>query len=320
MYDLRPVSVIDPAALDPRDYFSTLLAEGQRCGLLADADLARLQGESLTLLADRCDAWSHGQSTSLPTERAQQLLESVFFTVSLELKACPTPEDGLKRLQSDSLRVLYDKGLRRIGRRLQALRANHRQLKKALFPTCNEFYRATLVDGIDGFFLLYRPALAAQEIHITADYPPFSGLPQKDGTEFMEDYLRALSHENRFLRYFSQETVHALLLGLDENYPQLLLNLYAPVLAATLGCVLTRQSLASLRCDLPRLRALLDGRSPQETEALLRQAAEIFVQGACCPDGLSAYIRRSLPALAGDLSRAAALGHIEAVVPLPVTV
>ena len=318
MTDLTRRTLLDPLALDGRDYFASLLAEGQRCGLLSDRDLSRLQGESLALLAERADAWSRGQSTSLPAERAQHLLESVLYTVSLELKAGSSPEEAVERLRNESLAALYEAGQHRIARRLQALRASHRQLKKALFPTANEFYRATLSDGIDGFFKLYRPAFAAQEIHITADYPTFFGLPEKDGVEFMEDYLRCLSHENRFLGCFAPETVHALLLGLDERYPQLILNLYGPVLAAALACVLTRRPVAALRYDPERLAALLTGRSRQETEVLLRQAAEVFIRGAGCPEGLSAYFRRSVPVLAVDVTRAVSLGHPEAVLPLPV--
>lgn len=317
MHDLTRRSLIDPLALDQRDLFSTLLAESLRCGLLTQSDLLRLQGESLALLAARCDAWSRGQSTSLPAERAQHLLEGVLYSVSLALKDAPTPEDAAELLARRPLSELYKVGQCRIVRKLQAARAAHRQLKKNLFPTCNEFYRATLSDGIDGFFRLYRPAFFPQELHITADYPPFFGPPQKDGIEFIEDYLRGLSHENRFLRYFAPETVHALLLGFDGGYPQLLLNLYAPVLAAALGCVLTRRPVAALRCDLPRLTALLADASRQQTEALLSQAAEVFLRGAHCPEGLSAYLRRSVPPLAADMHRAVSLGHPEAVVPLP---
>ena len=317
MTDLTRRTLIDPAALDPRDYFASLLAQGQRAGLLSERDLARLQGESLTLLAERMDAWTQGQSTSLPAEQAQHLLESVLYAVSLELKASPTPEEAVERLRSEPLPALYNAGQHRIARKLQAARTLHRQLKKTLFPTYNEFYRATLADGIDGFFHLYRPAFAAQDIHITADYPTFFGLPEADGIEFIDTYLRRLSHENRFLRYFAPETVHALLLGFDQNYPQLILNLYSPVLAAALGCVLTRRPVASLRCDLPHLAALLAGKTRQQMEELLRQAAEVLIRGMACPEGLSAYLRRSVPVLAADLSRAVSLGHPEAVIPVP---
>ena len=55
MHDLTRQSLIDPLALDQRDLFSTLLTEALRCGLLTQPDLLRLQGESLALLAARCD-------------------------------------------------------------------------------------------------------------------------------------------------------------------------------------------------------------------------------------------------------------------------
>lgn len=151
MTDLTRRTLLDPLTLDGRDYFASLLAEGQRCGLLSDRDLSRLQGESLTLLAERADAWSHGLSTSLPAERAQQLLGSVLYIVSLELKTGPTPEEAVERLRREPLAALYAAGQKRITRKLQAARTLHRQLKKTMFPTPNQFYRATLADGIDGF-------------------------------------------------------------------------------------------------------------------------------------------------------------------------
>ena len=274
MTELEGRSRIDSQALDGRAYLMSLLAEGQRCGLVSDRDMARLRAESLTLLARQADTWSRGQSSSLPVEKAQLLLESVFYTAGLALKAAATPETALERLREEPLAQLYTEGQKRIVRKLQTAHALHRQLKKTLFTTPNEFYRPTAVEGIDGFFKLYRPDLTAQETHITADYPTFFGPPQLDGIEFIEQYLQQLAHENRFCRYFAPEAVHALLLGLDQRYPQLLLNLYGPVLAAALGCVITRQPVAALRCDLPRLQTLLAGQNRRETEALLAAAAE----------------------------------------------
>ncbi len=128
MTDLTRRTLLDPLALDGRDYFASLLAEGQRCGLLSDRDLSRLQGESLTLLAERADAWSHGLSTSLPAERAQQLLGSVLYIVSPELKAGPTPEEAVERLRREPLAALYAAGQKRITRKLQAARTLRRSV------------------------------------------------------------------------------------------------------------------------------------------------------------------------------------------------
>ena len=59
MTDLTRRTLLDPLTLDGRDYFASLLAE-------------------------RADAWSHGLSTPLPAERAQQLLGSVLYIGSPE--------------------------------------------------------------------------------------------------------------------------------------------------------------------------------------------------------------------------------------------
>ena len=88
-------------------------------------------------------------------------------------------------------------------------------------------------------------------------------------------------------------------------------------LAAALGCVITRQPVAALRCDLPRLQTLLAGKNRRETEALLAAAAETFIAGADCPAGLAAYLRRSVPLLAADLVKNLSLGRLEMTVPCP---
>lgn len=105
------------------------------------------------------------------TETAQALLDSVFYTLGIALKDFPTPDAALQGLKSRPLAALLTEGQDCIRRRVAAARARHRRLAGALFETENVFYRATAADGIRGFFRLYRPALFANETHITADYP-----------------------------------------------------------------------------------------------------------------------------------------------------
>lgn len=56
MLELMPAGQIDAAALAADNYFLSLLAAGAKQGILTDADLARLQSESLALLAAQFDA------------------------------------------------------------------------------------------------------------------------------------------------------------------------------------------------------------------------------------------------------------------------
>lgn len=143
---------------------------GLRHGLLTEDDLRRLRAESLPLLRCQAERLTGGRSSSLPAETAGALLDSVFYTVSLALKRCASPEEALTLLQQQPLDTLFAAGQKRLARKVQAARLMHDELTRSLFSTPNAFYRATLVDGIAGFFKLYRPALFAQETHITADY------------------------------------------------------------------------------------------------------------------------------------------------------
>lgn len=121
---------------------------GLRHGLLTEDDLRRLRAESLPLLRCQAERLTGGRSSSLPAETAE----------------------ALTLLQQQPLDTLFAAGQKRLTRKVQAARLMHDELTRSLFSTPNAFYRATLVDGIAGFFKLYRPALFAQETHITADY------------------------------------------------------------------------------------------------------------------------------------------------------
>lgn len=317
MTDLDRSHVINQAALSGTNYFASLMAQGQRLALLSDRDMARIQTESLALLAERTETWNRGKSSSIRVETAQALLSSILYTVGIALKACPSPEDAIDALKREPLEQLFLTGLQKIKRKVQTARLTHRQITSKLFQTKNVFYRSTVVDGIGGFFKLYRPEFFAQELHITADYPTFFRVNDLAGIEFIEQYLRNLAHENQFLRFFSADKVHHLLCGLDENYPLILLNLYEPVLTAALCCALTDQPVRGLSCDLKASKALFDGKRAAEIEALLSGALEQIVMEFDCPPGLTGYLRCSLPKLALSIQNAMRLGHLETVVLTP---
>ena len=150
-------------------------------------------------------------------------------------------------------------------------------MKRELFSTPNVFYHATAVDGIDGFFKLYRPALFPQETHITADYPTFAQRPDLTGIEFIEAYLQQLDHENRFLRCFAPEAVYPLLCGVDVSYADLPINLYEPVALTALCCVVTGQPPETLSCDHKALAMRLSELPVQARQQLARAAQAIVL-------------------------------------------
>ena len=280
---LGRVHVIDSSRLNGRAYFLSLATQARTCGLLSDGELARLETESLALLARKARAYTGGESTSLRAETARALLDSVHYTVGVALKACVSPEDAVERLRREPLEALEAAGQALISRKLDAARLLHTRLKQNLFDSENVFYRGTIVDGIEGFFRAYRPAFFAQETHITADYPPLNAV-EGTGIEFVEGYLRALTHENRFLLYFPPERVRRLLTARDETWRLQPMNLVGPVLAAALNLFCTAEDAA---------RAV-GGTTRETLRERFSRALERLMEALNCPPGLAAYLRRAL--------------------------
>lgn len=182
--------------LSQRCYFLSLLDQAHLGGLLSDTDLSRIQAELLMFLAEQTELWSRGKSSSIPVEKAQELMVSILFVIGLKLKSCRTPEQAVELLKSESLRFLFEEGMKLVRRKAVISRHLQKRVTDHLLDTPNVYYRATIVDGIDGFFKLYRPQFAAHEIHITADYPVFAGRPELAGIEFIEEYLHCIEAEN----------------------------------------------------------------------------------------------------------------------------
>lgn len=300
-------NTLQPIPENPSDTFSdlreeayaaTLVSCAERAGLFSANDKTAMQAGLYALLCELAARASKGKSSSLRIERAEELLESAMFSVSMALKVELTPEDALKKLKRTQIRTLFAEGQKLIGRKILICRAMHKNLCKQLFDTPNVFYRSTVIDGITGFFKLYDPLFGGQILHITADYPTCLGRPGVCGIEFIESYLQRIRAENDFLRLFPAKNVHVFLKKLVPTYAETPMNLFEPVfchaaLLAALGkdpaelCAFDETDAAAARAfvsDTASLEkaflGLLDGLNATES---VRQYFEL-----CKPDLMAA--------------------------------
>lgn len=304
---LEKVSKIKHEALSGENYFQSLLEEAFSAQLLSMAEIEKIQLDCLALLAEKTRRFNSGDSSSIPVEKAQSLLTSIMFTMGAALKACSSPDEAVYELQSKSLEEIYAKGRKRVNRLLQQAKLCHKSLAHNLFKTENVFYSSTAVDGISGFFKLYDAEFEAQEIHITADYPVYNKAQRLLGIEFIMQYLRQLYNENMFCTYFSQEDIHYLLCGYNRQYENLLFNIYQPVLAAALGCVIAQEPVISLSITQD-MQGLLQQhfakKACNEIEIILNSAFLKLAKSLSFSDSLTAYVKQSLPQLAAEIKSA----------------
>jgi hypothetical protein len=304
---LDRIRVIKRAQLSDELYFQSLLEQAHGKGLLGDNDIERLQYECLALLADKTERYNSGGSSSIRVEKAQSIMTSNMFTIGLWLKTYPNPDDAVTALLNEPISEIYRKGRKRIDTMYRAAKTIHKKLLGQLIETKNEFYRLTAEDAINGFFKLYYADFAAQEIHITADYPIYNPIPKLAGIEFIIAYLNALYCENRFCGYFSAEDIHHLLCGYAEDYQDLLINIYEPVLTAAIGCVIVGTDALRLNISdngMAYIVRLFLEMSPGEIMQTVQKAAGELTRCLQCPNSLAGYIQNSLPLIANRIETA----------------
>jgi len=302
--NLENASIIEKEKLSGEFYFQSLLEQGYSKGLFTDSDIERLQYECLAFLAHKVERFNAGDSSSIRVEKAQDIMTSNIFTIGLWLKTYQNPDDAITAIHNEQIAGLYQKGRKRIDTIVAATKAVHFKILQQLVDTQNVFYRATIVDGIRGFFKLYYPDFGAHEVHITADYPIYNTMPNLAGIEFIHAYLTSLYYENQFCQRFSSGDIHHLLCGYEEDYQELLINLYEPVLIAAIGCVLAGTDAHIL--DITEdgaiyLNRFFVGKAKTEILASIQSAAHELKRIFSFPHELELYIRKSLPFIAGKI-------------------
>ena len=320
MGDIEKTGKIKRETLSSAHYFQSLLEQAYMSGMLSDIQIEKIQFDCLSLLEKQTERYNSGDSGSVRVEVAQNLLASIMFTIGVWLKTYPSPDEAVAAMQKEGMYVLCQNGRGRIDRLIKSAKMIHSAITGNLAQTENVFYRSTIVDGIKGFFKLYYPEFAAQEIHITADYPVHHLMERLLGIEFIKKYLECIYYENLFCAQFPAEHVHHLLYGYDEHYDQLLFNIYEPVLSAAIGCILSGGDVHRLEMAPSSIRILSDlfrGQTRIEIEEILMEGVDQLCALLGLSKSLKRYLNGSLPQIAAVIENAVLLQTLDRVFILP---
>ncbi len=247
MNQLDHYGYLEESLLDSENYFQSLFTEVCERQLFSGGQMERIQMELLELMEKEVIRYTNDESSSIPVEKAQEILQSICFSIGFYLKSIFSMTEKLYALKDRKLLELYHKGLKGVQDCVNESRILHMELQKTAMPELTNFaYQDTVFKALPEFFHDYEPEFAAHITQASIDYPLSEVVENLCGVEYIYAYLQRLSLEQSFLNEFAIQDINLLLENYDEQAKHMLINIYEIVLINAFACVLLDQKLERL--------------------------------------------------------------------------
>jgi hypothetical protein len=206
-----------------------------RSGELASPeDMAAFQDRFMRLLEHRTAIYTMGDSSSVPTHVAVDLLRSVCFVLGIDPDDTTVPPE----LLSVDLEAEFRRRLGEMERKVE-LTGKLWQDACASMPAIPNISLHDTLATIGDFPKVYDFRSMAHEIPISFDYQLCHPVSEELlGVDYINEYLRHVVIENDFLGRFEVKTCKRLLSASSPDYEGLLINLYEPIAANAIGLAL----------------------------------------------------------------------------------
>lgn len=235
--------------------------------------------EILPVVSYLTNKYTSGESSSVPYEKAEMLMEAVLYCI----RECFTwNESGvLPAVNNLSARQAYEKGYEYAAEKVNRAKA----LYDSLIMDFEDYgclnYRKTVLEGLPAFFLKYDIRFCPQDHILSLDYPDMVRGEELCGADRIYSYLSHLCMEKRFLEQFDRQAVCRVLAGIQPDYRELYLdNICEAVLFQAVKCVITDSPVRKLETAADEKQLLgiyfdgdTRGQAARKTEALIEMLA-----------------------------------------------
>lgn len=179
--------------------------------------------ELVPIVAKLAGEYTSFESTSIPYEKAQQLMEAVLYCIheaelveaAENVSAAEDVGETRSHLpvskEKTSARQAYHTGKNCVEQKTkQALNLYHAILPE--FVSCgNRCLYETFTKGLPEFFRWYDVKFAPQNTIVTLDYPILKDISGLTGIDKIYEFLQCISLEQKFLQKFPEEYVTEIL-------------------------------------------------------------------------------------------------------------
>lgn len=241
--------------------------------LFSGNDLQILLPRLWELLGKQTERYISGDSTSVTVETAQELLASLWYTITMALDETHT---AYNRLLSDELMPFVRQGQTILQDKLEATKRLWEAVCRTS-PEIQNFYYADTLRGIGDYLRRYDLYYFAHRKPLCIDYPLLNAPSETmHGLTYTELYLRCMLAENLLIHGLEKEAVICVLQTVAPDYQEYYLNLCEQPITNALGLALIRKNVRTLHLGLEEQAELLEkmqNRSRRKQRGLLHAAA-----------------------------------------------
>jgi len=240
--------------------------------LFSEEDHQLLMSRLWALLAKQTERYTMGDSTSVTVEIAQELLASLWYTLTIAMDEAHIPCESL--LTGD-LWPVVKQGQTLLQRRLEQTKRLWEAVCRTA-PEIQNFYYIDTLRGIGDYLRHYDFYFFAHRRPACIDYPLLSDPADiMQGITYTEQYLKHMMTENLLLHQFDMEEVVRLLRAVAPDYQDFYMNLCEQPLTNALGLAMIEKGVRTLRLSSAEQQSIalkLQYRSHEEKKRFLRLA------------------------------------------------
>jgi hypothetical protein len=221
---------------------------------VCEEDRTLIEMKIWNFLGKHTERYTMGDSTSIPIETAEELLNSICFLLGLQLRGLMNVDEIL--IKEDIGEVLKASLIK-----VESLMEHGKKLLKAVRKSSpnieNISYKDTLKE-IGEFFNKYDYRFYAHKIDCSIDYQLSNPVSEKlNGIEYIIEYLKALLIENELCICFDKDNIIYILNSYCSDYKEQLINIFEPIVTNAIGLDILGENILTLSISALQREMLL---------------------------------------------------------------
>lgn len=248
---MNQINISKPSIKDrkPKHYTLALMNEAYTTKQISMPDLKHINTQVMLLLKDLILRYTRFESTSVMSEKAESLLNSIYFTLDTYLSSLEDDGLALKALIEPGPSIAYQEGLKRLQLMLENTKLRYQILWKEQLDIEHLAYKTT-IQNIAEFFNVYNLLFEAHETMGDIDYPLVFDDLDLSGIHYISHYIETLILENSFCKLFDIERIKAVLAYFGRvyrmDYRESYMNIFESALSQSLFCMMADTPLEQL--------------------------------------------------------------------------